>query len=609
MSAVRFTLPPMGPGGDAIFSTHLGRFPPRPAGPNRTRCIILRSNPEDDRDNMIASLEAKFPAQCRQISSPIRNLCHYFDEYDLQLHGSGFIYSVLEHIALKNVCRWRDIFTYVDEWCSLNPTQLPFVGSLQMDSFTEEDHQVYGQEFLSDALWELLRRKMKFDFDGKTPLRLLAPLGPADLTSEFPAAYARSMNDVPTQNANFMPLNEPGLHGRAQFEGRQPSVKIGGMTSGSQPPQGPFAGPSFSEPPHLMLESATMQRRYPMPIGPATGHPEGPFVTTTADAYRRPDYNSDSSAYSSKHPGIVFCDTRVAPPAPRAMNQFAHNPAVLNSNHSARRKHPPMPFSNDARVLERGGVPMRRRSFGYTNGNLSPMSHPNQRMPYQWYEPHPFPQRFPLPSIHNPSSYNAERGPTQNPSYQMSYGVNPQTMTLTEQKERFPPVDINTFDTKVSSISIDQLREEREGSNTIPRESTIHLGQQASSMSTNGHLPPEQAAPSAHSDYLQTDYDQRAKTTPSPMTNQDHQRNSTQSRDSPTLRPNMSTDLSRYPNHNIIKDQEAAAKLWIGGLRPDLNVKDLANVLMPWHPVYIPENLRINCSKYDHGYPGYIFVK
>ncbi|KAL9043653.1 MAG: hypothetical protein Q9214_003165 [Letrouitia sp. 1 TL-2023] len=607
MSAYRITLPPIGPGGDAIFSTHLGRFPPRAAGANRTRCIILRSNPEDDRDSMIASLEAKFPAQCRQISSPIKNLCQYFDEYDLQLHGSGFIYSVLEHIALKNVCRWRDIFTYVDEWCSLNSTQLPYVDSLQMNAFTEEDHEVYGQEFLSDALWELSRRKMKSEIDGESHLQLLAPLDPAELTSEFLAAYVRSMQDVQTQDTNVMPLNEPGQesHGRVQPEGRQPSWKIQGKTSGSQIPQGPFAGPSFIEPPHFMLESAAMQRHYPMPVGPAIGCPEVPFVTTVPDAYRRSDHNGDPSPYSSNHSGMVFYDGRVAPPAPRAMSQFAHNSAMLHSGPSVRRKNPPMPYSNDARVLERGGVPMRRRSFGHTSGNLSPKSRPNQRMPYQWHETQPFHPRFPLPSIDNSSSYIAEGGPIQNPNYQMPFGADPQTMTLTERKDRFTPIEVDTLGTDMSSTRVDPHRKGREGNNIIPCETTIHLDQQVSSIPTDGHLPPL----TIRSNYVQTDYDQRAKKSPSPRLNQNYQRNDTQSRDSPTLRSNVNANSSRFSSQNNIKDQEIAAKLWIGGLRPDLDVKDLSGVLTPWQPFDILDNLKISYSKYDHGYPGYIFVK
>ncbi|KAL8962345.1 MAG: hypothetical protein Q9193_001238 [Seirophora villosa] len=147
--------------GEAIFSTGLGRYPPRAPGvlPGR---IILRSVPEDDMEAMIDSLQAKYPAQCSAIDSAVTDLVSlskYFDDYDQQLHGARFLQVVLTQISQRNEIRRTMISDYVQQWISLNQAAFRFIDSYGLNAFTDDDVEVYGKEFLMDVLAELQLRK------------------------------------------------------------------------------------------------------------------------------------------------------------------------------------------------------------------------------------------------------------------------------------------------------------------------------------------------------------------------------------------------------------------------------------------------------------------
>ncbi|KAI4092871.1 MAG: hypothetical protein LQ344_003236 [Seirophora lacunosa] len=147
--------------GEAIFSTGLGRYPPRAPGvlPGR---IILRSVPEDDMEAMIDSLQAKYPAQCSAINSAVTDLVSlskYFDDYDQQLHGARFLQVVLTQISQRNEIRRTMISDYVQQWISLNQAAFRFIDNYGLNAFTDDDVEVYGKEFLMDVLAELQLRR------------------------------------------------------------------------------------------------------------------------------------------------------------------------------------------------------------------------------------------------------------------------------------------------------------------------------------------------------------------------------------------------------------------------------------------------------------------
>lgn len=138
--------------GKAVFSTRLGRFLPReavePRGP-----IVLRSEPEDDLDNMIARLEREFPVQSKAITLSITNIYEYFDHYDCHVLGTGFLHKVLENIVFRNFTRSQRVQEIVDGWKDgklASYDRTAFAQSLH-DIFTETEIAKHGEDILREA--------------------------------------------------------------------------------------------------------------------------------------------------------------------------------------------------------------------------------------------------------------------------------------------------------------------------------------------------------------------------------------------------------------------------------------------------------------------------
>ena len=139
--------------GAAIFSTHLGRFAPRNI---KAPSIMLRSNPDDDQDVMVANLESTFPMQCRAITAPIINIYDYFDLYDAHRHGYLFLESVLGTIAAHNFERAHRFQSFVEQVKQNNPGLFEGILSGPLAVFSDADVERYGWEFLTEA-FSLLR--------------------------------------------------------------------------------------------------------------------------------------------------------------------------------------------------------------------------------------------------------------------------------------------------------------------------------------------------------------------------------------------------------------------------------------------------------------------
>ena len=153
--------------GPTIFSSSLGRFRPRQPADAPKR-IVLRSVPEDDLEAKIEDLRDRFPEQCKAITPPVGDIYDYFDGYDQELQGAMFLRAVLEEICGRNLRQKQDILNFTQQWTQLNSTNIPRILSLGLDSaFTADDKEVYGEEFLQDALEELQLQKIKHDNAGQ----------------------------------------------------------------------------------------------------------------------------------------------------------------------------------------------------------------------------------------------------------------------------------------------------------------------------------------------------------------------------------------------------------------------------------------------------------
>ena len=147
--------------GKAIFSTNCNRIPKREAKPGEAS-IIMRSDPLADVDALVESLQEQFPQVCKNITAPIQNIYEYFDHYDVQLHGTGIVHSVLNKIAESNATRGMRILSFTEYWKNAHSRRFYNINEHTRELFTEEEFKEYGKDFLQDAFIRLkeLRRMM-----------------------------------------------------------------------------------------------------------------------------------------------------------------------------------------------------------------------------------------------------------------------------------------------------------------------------------------------------------------------------------------------------------------------------------------------------------------
>lgn len=120
--------------------------------------LVIRSDPNDDRDTMAARLQAQFPAICRNITTFDHRddsyVYDYFDEYDQQLQGQDFLRSVLLHIAQSNAIRAREVQDLLSRWMATNAEAFALLGPehLVEHVFTKEDIEQYEMGLLEETL-------------------------------------------------------------------------------------------------------------------------------------------------------------------------------------------------------------------------------------------------------------------------------------------------------------------------------------------------------------------------------------------------------------------------------------------------------------------------
>ncbi|KAL8908529.1 MAG: hypothetical protein Q9207_000739 [Kuettlingeria erythrocarpa] len=365
--------------GDAIFSTHLGRF--RSRGVELPARIVLRSSPEDDMEAKIADLQAKFPAQCKAIDSPIANLYKYFDAYDQQLHGERFLHAVLTQIFERNVIRGHAIQEYASVWHNLNPTALPWIDDYGMNSFTEDDVAEYGKDFLEEVL-QCLQRQKRLQEDMQAKAR-------AHESAMQAQEHARQVSTTP--HPVYLPQEQQGF----THDQRNRPVPPTSLQTFSRPPSSHAASSETYEPaPPAELQTFGQSNWSPSILDPTPEIPEANLHPPMAQRQQRLEKLvkqplesaalsfpgqvancSDPMDNSINAPRTGYSDAFLAdlPPLPTpyrqmpAVHHVAYQPANTMGNPS--RSRPPIHtgLSNDARVLEVQGIRNGRRSFGEAN--------------------------------------------------------------------------------------------------------------------------------------------------------------------------------------------------------------------------------------------------
>ena len=158
--------------GKAVFSTRNGEYARREKIPSMR--TILRSNPIEDQQAMVAKLQRDFPEVCKAITTPVTDadVYEYFDYCDAAVQGFEFLRAVLEYIARLNASaiakKATKVQEYVDRWKDANSEAFTYVRPHHTvtDLFTEADIDEYGVEFLTDAMMQIKSLKMQVDGNG-----------------------------------------------------------------------------------------------------------------------------------------------------------------------------------------------------------------------------------------------------------------------------------------------------------------------------------------------------------------------------------------------------------------------------------------------------------
>ncbi|KAL8790619.1 MAG: hypothetical protein Q9213_000466 [Squamulea squamosa] len=559
--------------GAAIFSTDLGRFAPRQPAvlPGR---IILRSVPEEDMESKISDLEAKFPDQCKTLTSPIANLYDYFDQYDQELHGAVFLRAVLEEICVRNLVRKQGILDFTFQWIELNPIAFPHILSLGLDAFTVDDVETFGEDFLQDALSDLQLRKLRHD-----------------------DAVVIAFNN------NTFPSNAPTQHpGGAQIttlqQGQQlhPTVQRNFSDPTSLlrmdvvPPQ-----MTASVPPYTPMMSQGFHARAPFPpslqrVGPTKNEPLKPFsLSGQPDPQRRNDnYGYPSNLDISRN---GFRDMFFGVPNPqRISGQHSHHqvpPGPMGYSQIANRQRTFLKSkgpvyvgpSNDARILERQGVPRGRGSFG-------------ERHVYR-ANPNAFGPQIPHSRQLPPSQQSQLLGPRSGPPSQAS---GPTAITSTSLAKEL----VTTDAAYGSSIGHEIMRDTRHDAMSMPHTNKPHGFVEGLTSPLQQCVSPRQhdgrdhgtSAPEGCLDLGSTQPHMVQRTSAANLTGSPTLRRFSDKKDSSHWANPPVQRSGQYFNNGANRSQRrdeedcplSDRKIWVGGLPPDTDIQVLGRLLEPFGP-------------------------
>ena len=143
----------------AIFSTNRGKSVTLEAKAGESS-VILRTDPTDDMVTLVANLRRQFPLECRNLTLPIVNIYDYFDHYDVHLHGSGMIVSVLNQIGTENLARIAQVERFCEDWKSANSQRFDSIAEETQEIFNTDENTLYNAELLQDAFMSLKKTRM-----------------------------------------------------------------------------------------------------------------------------------------------------------------------------------------------------------------------------------------------------------------------------------------------------------------------------------------------------------------------------------------------------------------------------------------------------------------
>lgn len=235
--------------GKAIFSTNLGRHPPRAAETSPPPHTIARSVPPlhngrcaPDVAEFTRTLWQKFPNECARVHKNT-DVMDYFDSYDIQVLGCDFLQTVILSIANQSVVN----FSY--HWTREHGEKVSLVGQgLELQEiFSAEDVTRYGVTFLKEAFKYMRRclrtlQAQKGDKElGDLPVQTQGgPLNPRSINEKATEASIAQQADtlkLPERRVTSEPALEVPVHGARNTFSKENRVPSGtrAVTPSSMP--------------------------------------------------------------------------------------------------------------------------------------------------------------------------------------------------------------------------------------------------------------------------------------------------------------------------------------------------------------------------------------
>ncbi|KAL9018445.1 MAG: hypothetical protein Q9185_004222 [Variospora sp. 1 TL-2023] len=581
--------------GEAIFSTGLGQYPPRAPGvlPGR---IVLRSVPEDDMEAMIASLQAKYPAQCTAIDSAVTDLVSlskYFDDYDQQLHGARFLQVVLTQIYQRTQIRRREISAYVQQWINLNQAAFRYIDNYGLNAFTDDDVEAYGKDFLTDVLAELQLQRAEH---------------------VKARAHQRPQQASSTQFPTFPPQDQQPFANAQRIISAPVALPSALVSSGSAPPI-PSATPEM---PQVSLSRSLL----PYPLHRADPAGSGPVEQALRSAplpslggathYSDP---TDRGLSLTKHGYSDYCVATHPPGLAGGPASYSRvpdgRPLSLPSAYTTRNPAKPrapvyVGPSNDARVLEREEVPRHRGSFGEGRMRRENTQVLSQQQPFS----------IPFPPVEQGDHYPAPSKFAHQGSRNISAGSNYSAKRVISSESDNVP----------AAYAQGSYRKHQNMSGKAPHDRISAAYEKGRSNSAQHFTtPPRQGRDTfpgsfdaerygypgtMPSMYVHSTFD--ALPLHSPTRHRFSNASSRQFRAVPCAdhtgdqHTSPSSQVHKWDRNEMYSDR----KIWISGLKPDANVTVLDDLLQPWGPTNISKikGSRMTPGK-ENQFNGYAFAE
>lgn len=147
--------------GLCLFSTALGKKPPRPA-PSDPTPLVARGDRGESRSAFIQNLKQSFPTTCKEIYSGWI-LEDFFDEHDIKMHSRPFLESVIAHLAAPNNRRVREYAFNLaktnQQWIGMIcrtclPSEKDYVAFIE-GTFPQMEIEKHGVSFLGHVVQHL----------------------------------------------------------------------------------------------------------------------------------------------------------------------------------------------------------------------------------------------------------------------------------------------------------------------------------------------------------------------------------------------------------------------------------------------------------------------